>query len=272
MAISKLRSIFALILAVTALVTNGGCSGATQNVRVLSYNIHHGEGTDGVFDLHRIAAVIRESDPDLVSLQEVDRSTNRSGAVDQAGELARLTGMHVAYGSAMDYDGGAYGVAILSRVPILDTRNQPLPHTPGYEPRTALAVTVELGSIGPVVFIATHLQHNSETDRVAQAREICRVFVEEAGDVAAPMILAGDLNAQPGSAPMSVFMQSWRASDAADQPTFPSVHPDRKIDYVLLHPQGRNWRVLTVRVLDAPVASDHCPLLVEVRHDPLTRD
>ena len=75
------RWVLAAVLAWVLLV---GCSepGATR-LRVLSYNIHHGEGLDGRIDLERIASVIRASEADLVALQEVDQSTERSGGVDQ---------------------------------------------------------------------------------------------------------------------------------------------------------------------------------------------
>src|ERR1700724_2661395 len=83
-------------------------------LRVLTYNIHHGEGTDGRFDLSRLARVMKSVQPDVIALQEVDRGTERSGGVDQLAELARLTDMHAEFGKAMDYSGGGYGVAWLS--------------------------------------------------------------------------------------------------------------------------------------------------------------
>jgi len=77
----------------------------SSRIRVLSYNIHHGEGTDGKLDLARIAKVIEAAKPDLVALQEVDVEAQRSGKVDQAQELSRLTRLHVAFGPSMDFQG-----------------------------------------------------------------------------------------------------------------------------------------------------------------------
>src|SRR5688572_8882435 len=94
-------------------------------LRVLTYNIHHGEGTDGVFDLARIAEVIKSARADLVALQEVDQGTDRAGGVNQLDELARLTGMHAEFGKAMDYMNGGYGVAVLSRWPLVRAHNRP---------------------------------------------------------------------------------------------------------------------------------------------------
>ena len=89
-----------------ALLALAACASAPEHepqvVRVMTYNIHHGEGSDGRFDLQRLAQIIRDADPDLVALQEVDRNTARSGGVDQIAELSRLTGMHSAFGKALE--------------------------------------------------------------------------------------------------------------------------------------------------------------------------
>src|SRR5712671_3348280 len=81
-------------------------------VRVLTYNIHHGEGTDGEFDLPRLARIIEGTQADLIALQEVDQATDRASGVNELNELARLTHLHAAFGKAMDFQGGAYGVGI----------------------------------------------------------------------------------------------------------------------------------------------------------------
>src|SRR5258707_15896745 len=107
------------LLLLLALVWPGRLLAAPVVVRVLTYNIHHGEGTDGEFDLPRLANVIKSVEPDLVALQEVDEATERASGVDELAELGRLTGMHTAFGKAMDFQGGAYGVGVLSRWSIL---------------------------------------------------------------------------------------------------------------------------------------------------------
>ena len=123
---------------------------AAPILRVLTYNIHHGEGLDGRLDLARTAAIVSGADPDLVALQEVDRGTRRTGGQDQVAELERLTGMHAVFGKAMDYQGGAYGVAVLSRSPIRRISNRRLPGSPDREPRTALSVDVDARApVGP---------------------------------------------------------------------------------------------------------------------------
>ena len=81
-------------------------------LRVLCYNIHFGQGNDGVYDLKRLASVITSVKPDLVALQEVDVGVKRSGRVHQARRLAELTGMAVRYGPTQHYQGGLYGNAV----------------------------------------------------------------------------------------------------------------------------------------------------------------
>ena len=218
-------------------------------LRILTYNIHHGEGTDRKFDLERLAKIIKAAEPDVVALQEVDRKTRRASGVDQAAELGKLTGMHARFGKAMDYSGGEYGEAILSRLEPARTDVHALPHGPGREPRAAVAVTLAArDGLPELVFIGTHLCHQSTDDRVAQAKTINAAYPLDSKIVA---ILAGDLNARTGTPPMREFGCQWTD-------TMPKRN---KIDYVLFRPNDA-WRVVEAKVISEPVASDHNPVLV----------
>ena len=117
----------------------------SPRLRVLTYNIHHGEGMDRLFDYERLARIIRDAKPDLVALQEVDNATERSQGVDQATRLGELTKMHAAFGRAMYYSGGQYGEAVLSRFPIIDSRARVLPFRYGQEPRMRVGRTCQAG-------------------------------------------------------------------------------------------------------------------------------
>lgn len=214
----------------------------------------------GDFDLDLIAGVIKIGEPDLVALQEVDFMTRRSRGYDLATELGWRVKMASLFGRAMPYDGGGYGEGILSRYSFISSQNIPLPYTGKNEPRAALMVTTVLQSGDTVIFIGTHFDHTgNEADRILQARKVNELLA----DVRYPVILAGDLNAEPGSTPIVILEELWgRAYDvAAPSPTFPSDEPSKKIDYVMYYPKDR-WKVISSEVLCDTVASDHCALLV----------
>ncbi|MCA9016227.1 MAG: hypothetical protein KDA77_12915, partial [Planctomycetaceae bacterium] len=151
-----------------------GIEGAekTDTLRILCYNIHYGQGTDGKYDVARLAKVIERTKPDLVALQEVDVGVKRSGRVHEAQKLSELTGLEVRFGPTQHFEGGLFGNAVLTRLPILDVMIQPLPYTESTPklvtyPRGAIVVTVRGPDDKPLRFISTHFQHNLPADRVA---------------------------------------------------------------------------------------------------------
>jgi endonuclease/exonuclease/phosphatase family metal-dependent hydrolase len=227
-------------------------------VRVLTYNIHHGEGMDGEWDLARLARIISSTQPDLVSLQEVDQDTQRSGGVRQLDELARLTGLHPTFGRAMDYRGGEYGVGILSRWAPVSVENRPLPGTEDSEPRTALTVGIDAGPGVPrFFFTASHFESgpNGES-RLAQAQAINQRLATDDE----LRILAGDLNSAAESDPMFVLRTRWAEIVPSDPVTPANGRPRLRADYILVRPASR-WQVVDASVIDAPIASDHAPIL-----------
>ena len=232
-------------------------------VKVLSFNILHGATTKGDFNLDVLAQVIKNTNPDFVALQEVDFKTKRAKGYDLVTELGWRTKMAPVFGRAMFYDGGEYGEGVLSKYSFIQMRNVALPYSQGKEPRTALEVTTVLTSGDTVSFIGTHLDHvKDETDRIAQAKKINEFFSQNSH----PTILAGDLNAQPGSAPINMLEKVWDSAynKTNPKPTFPSDNPIRKIDYVMFFPKTR-WQVLETRVIQDTVASDHCAYLVKAQ-------
>ena len=253
---------FILLILIVITVCLTGCShlDSTQQpppqLRILTYNVHHCQGTDGKFDYNRIAKIINDLRPDVVALQEVDRKTNRSSGVDQAAVLAELTGLHHAFGRAIDFDSGQYGLAILSRLPISDVSNTPLQSLAGSEPRIALSVRVEpCSGIPDLTFIDTHLCHLNNQTRSMQTKQL-NEFADPDGNM--PVILAGDFNARPGSQPMNVLLDSnW----------LDAVAPQSRIDYVLLRKKDP-WEIIEVRIIDEPIASDHNPVIVTLRWSP----
>lgn len=235
---------------------------APLTLRILSYNIHHGEGVDGKLDLARIAAVIKAEKPDLVALQEVDQKTKRTKSVDQPAELARLTEMEVVFGGNIRLQGGEYGNALLSKHPIKRHQNHLLPNIDRSEQRGVLEVELELPGVKqPLLFLATHFDYRGDDhERIASAHQI-NDMVKKVADRSA--ILAGDLNDVLGSKTLEELQTVWISANTKPQPTVPVDKPASQIDFILFHPAPR-WRIRAFRVLDEAVASDHRPVLAEV--------
>jgi endonuclease/exonuclease/phosphatase family metal-dependent hydrolase len=225
----------------------------TRRITAMSYNIHHAEGMDSRIDLDRIAGIIKAADPDFVALQEVDRRTQRSGNVDQLVELATLTGLKGFYGKTLDYQGGEYGNAILLRENVREHCNVPLA---GREARGMVSVHTE----GGLLFLGTHFDVSREHDLRLAAAERINEWIQARNDV--PAILAGDLNAVRGTPALDKLGGAWTIA-GEEMPTIPVGVPRRQIDFILVRPAAR-WRVLEVRVLDDPIASDHRPIVAQL--------
>ena len=266
----RFRLLLCSICLIGSSLGSQGSEAEPPKLRVLCYNIHYGQGMDGAYDLERLAAVIRSVNPDLVALQEVDAGVRRSGGAHQARRLGELTGLQVRYGPTQHYQGGLFGNAVLTRLPILDVHIQPLPYTeatPELEtyPRGAIAVTVQAPDGKPLRFISTHFQHNLPEDRLAQARAINEHFTT---GPSLRSLLAGDMNATPEEAPVTELLRAWEhAIDEARAPSSPSQSPKRRIDYIFHRPAGA-FRVLYSRVVEEVMASDHHPVFAEFSLQP----
>lgn len=222
-------------------------------MRVLTWNIHHGEGADGRVDLERVAKVIMDQKPDVVLLQEVDRECDRSGKVDQIKELSRLTGMHGVFGEAMPLQGGGYGLGILSKFPIAQPMVCKLPGK--NEPRILFYAVVQRPE-GELVLANAHLEHTSEQERHAQAQ----MAFAELSKLTGPAVFGGDLNDGPGSKTVSVFIRApWdMVEKSGDKLTCPADAPKSEIDFLF----ARGLVVKSPAVVIAErVVSDHRPVL-----------
>jgi endonuclease/exonuclease/phosphatase family metal-dependent hydrolase len=227
----------------------------TENVvRVMSYNICNAVGMDHVTDYRRVADVINELAPDVIALQELDSVTNRSRQTDVLSRLAGLTGMYAVYGASIPYDGGAYGIGVLSKTQPLSWQRIPLP---GREEARSL-LTVEFADY---VFCCTHFSLNEE-DRLASVSLIDQAVKA----YHKPVFLAGDINAVPESPVIDAFRTNWQLLSDPRQFTWPSDHPDRTIDYLFGYvPGGFTYSVGQTRVVYGTEASDHLPLIADVR-------
>lgn len=235
-------------------------------VKVMSYNIHHANppSQPGIINLDTIAAIIRQQAPDFVALQEVDVRTKRSGTgIDQAAYLAQKLGMHHFFAKAIDYEGGEYGVAVLSKHPIKAAEKLALPIEAGSgaEPRVVAKTTVTLPNKEDIVFASTHLDFRSNSpSRQLQVQEIIRIFQAEQK----PVILAGDFNDTPNSETMQALQPLFTKSCEQCPFTIPQVSPNRTIDYILFSTKS-GWRASGHQVLSESFASDHLPIVATLQ-------
>lgn len=235
---------------------------AAGQIKVMSYNVHHCNppSKNDVIDIDAIAKTIARENPDLVALQEIDVNVNRSGKKDQLHEIAARAGYEFFYFSkAIDYDGGDYGVAILSRYPLSETQTFRLPteaSTKG-EPRVLSLATISLPGGRKIKFGSTHFdaQHPA-TNRLLQAKEINRI----SGDIKMPLIIAGDFNAEENSEVMKIIQSEFLLSCSNCAPTIPVVTPVKTIDFIAFRPKNHFTAVLH-KVVPEHYASDHLPVV-----------
>jgi endonuclease/exonuclease/phosphatase family metal-dependent hydrolase len=239
----------------------------TTALRVMTYNIHAGKDAAQLDNLERVAALIDSAAADIVLLQEVDRRTQRSSGIDHFEELRRLTGMHGAFGKSLDYQGGLYGIAVLSRWPVDSVAAVALAVDPpqarsagSYEPRIALHVRVHAGRAA-VHVINTHLDPGAPG--TYRRQELIAALAHIKQNIAAhePLLFGGDLNARPNTTDIQAvsfaLTDAFAACGQGTGETFPAHAPDRRIDYIFY----RGARCTAARVLETQ-ASDHRPMLV----------
>ncbi|MEH6939996.1 endonuclease/exonuclease/phosphatase family protein [Bacillus sp. JJ664] len=245
--------------------------GNETEIKVMSYNIHHGEGTDTNLDLQRIAKVIKQSDADIIGLQEVDNHfSERSNFEDQAKWLANYLGMQYTYAANLDYEPlqvgqqrRQYGTAVLSKYPILSAENHlltniPYPVSPT-EQRGLLETVINVKG-NHVNFYNTHLDNKRAEQRDLQIREVLDIANQNEG----ANIFVGDFNAIPESAEIIKMTAQYKdVFDVLGQNedyTIPVDKPNRRIDYIFT---SEDVKISTGEVINTS-ASDHLPIAAEL--------
>ena len=222
-------------------------------LRVMSYNVHVGTGVDKQIDLRRVADVINRERPDLVGLQEVDVRVERTRRVDQLAELARLTGMHAAFAPNLEYQGGWYGVAVLSRFPVRKIEHRLFDHLREAERRGCLLVEVEADG-RRLSFATTHLDYQHHDNRRFETEQLLATL----NGARAALVVAGDFNDEPTGASYKLMLARFGDAWAAASPpgeglTYPADKPVKRIDYIFHTARLRARRAWVVESL----ASDH---------------
>ena len=269
-------------LAIGALIALTACSksnntedplkpGADKQIlKVMSYNIHIGNPpseAEGVVKLEAAANAIKTANPDLVALQEVDKFTTRSGIdLDQAKKLADFTGMHYYFAKALNRSNGEYGVAVLSKFPIITTSRYSLPvqSGTGAELRVAGIIQVEIPGGKRIYFVSTHFDHLAESNRELHARELLKA-IQPYKD--APIIVGGDFNMPPSSDTWNILKTEMAMTCSTCPGTFPATNPNTTIDYLLLNKQAQSvFKVKNHQTVNERYASDHLPIVAELEY------
>lgn len=258
-----LSAVFLPVLFMCVGCANTDLKTAPSSFRVLSYNIHHGEGIDKKIDLQRIAAVIKESKADIVGLQEVDRGVERTDRRDLPKELAKLTGMKVYFERNIIYQGGDYGNAVLTKFPIKKKKNTHYKMLWPDEQRGVIQVFLNVHG-KDLLFMNTHIDYRpDDAERLLNAEEM-RKIIAAAGKT--PVILCGDFNSSPGSSThnkIKEFMSdTWELVGHGDGFSFSAETPASRIDYLWITKDS--IQPLQMEVLKSD-ASDHLPVMGEFR-------
>lgn len=224
-------------------------------LKVLCYNLRFGE----LASLEQLAAFIKEQNPDVVALQEVDVRTFRPQALHQNDkdfitELGFRTGMLTAYGKTIPHAGGYYGIGILSKYPLASVERIYLPKSEnGREQRALLVADVEYEENQYFTFACTHLDTPNTEERQAQVKKLNEVLQTKPY----PVIIAGDFNARPDSREISEGMGAWKAVCKMG-PTSPANNPRSQIDYIFCYPKDK-WDSVEATIYQVQL-SDHLPI------------
>ena len=232
-------------------------------LRLVTYNIHHAEGRDKVLDLDRIVSVVLALQPDVVCLQEVDRNLPRTQHLDFPALLSEKLGMPGYFTANYKFQGGEYGNATFSKLPLLSWKNEALPGGPGLEPRGCLE-TVFDWSGGPVTVWNTHLGLKP-AERDAQVTHILAHGFPDS------VIFCGDMNENTkakGLAKVVAALGEPPELRWCDDPSFPTLSPRMRIDHVFAGKHFHVTRCEVVRNEISSIASDHLPIVAELRRAP----
>jgi endonuclease/exonuclease/phosphatase family metal-dependent hydrolase len=292
-----------MAFAMAGFVRNAESQGQQENtaLRVMTYNIKHGQGNDAcedpeatpgvvppqdcAVDLERAADVIRAQDPDVIAIQEVDRFWARSGVEDQPARLAELLSMNPCYAANLDHPADEhseqphqYGVLILTKAPVISCQNTLFPSVEGWEQRGLLEARIEVEGAGEIAILATHFQAGRSSDpeeAVRQRTQEADLTAERVKSLDVPVILMGDLNARPDDTELTNLMttdtglqDAWAvAGDGTDgftSPASPDEGAKARIDYILVS-DGIDVTGCQVVVNDETrIAADHYPVVAEL--------
>ena len=243
-----------------------------------SYNIAAGR----VSSPEELGKAIKAMNADFVALAEVDRNTERSGHKDQLDIIAKEAQMYPIFGKAIDFEGGEFGPALLSKYPVIKSQNFLLPVPGDGRQHVLIVAEVQVPNFSePVLFMAAHLDYKEDaTVRMKQVQEINAVAIASIKTVfpgieSRVKILAGDFNEVNGTDVMNEIYRYWDPvlDENADNRTWPAINPALAIDHILTY-KGQKWEVKDVIIpnenpvwnnINWPTVSDHVPVIAKIK-------
>lgn len=234
-----------------------------MELTLVSYNIHSGIGTDGRFDLHRVGEVLREVDADIIALQEVGDFRHKTSREDQPEHLAELLGLHMAFGPNVVRNGRRYGNAILSRLPILKSKNYDL-SVGRREPRGALRCDLDLGEGRQLHLFCLHLGLSIGERRAQEALLLSSDILRDAVRTD-PVVVCGDFNTWGNGAMPSLVRKAIHDAAlelGAPSRTYPTRLPLLRLDRIYVDVTVKPLDIHPHRTKLSAVASDHLPLVM----------
>ncbi|EKT57599.1 endonuclease/exonuclease/phosphatase family protein [Providencia sneebia] len=246
-------------------------------IKVATYNIGKNELSSDVSDFKKLNQAIAKIDADVIVLTEVDNKTARSNKVDQLATLAKDNKMHYAFGKALDFDGGEYGVGILSKYPIEKSKVINLPSGDA-EQRVVLVSQINKPDFdSPIIIMGTHLDWQKDpTIRIGQVRHILDASTGDTDtgfdNIAASIkILAGDFNSTSEEQPIKELRYFWNPVEKSDvnHRSWPAVNPAIDIDHIFTF-KGQVWDVKNLVIpkdnkdFQWSQVSDHLPIIAEL--------
>ncbi|MBK8179413.1 MAG: endonuclease/exonuclease/phosphatase family protein [Planctomycetes bacterium] len=227
---------------------------------LVTWNLLHGANEQGALNLEAKGRYLRGLQADLTFLQEIDRGCRRTGAVDQMQVLGAITQQRPAFASFMDYQGGEYGLGMLTGLPAFEPLALRLPD--GDEPRAALLWEVEVEG-ERLLCVNVHFNWvEDDGARFAQATALLAVLATRGG----ACIVAGDFNDRPGSRTLAAFQAAGFRHADPHGPTWNAREPSKDIDHVLIRSgAGLALESLGGAILDGDLLSDHRAVNVRLR-------
>ncbi|WP_034062113.1 endonuclease/exonuclease/phosphatase family protein [Lacinutrix jangbogonensis] len=236
-----------------------------MKLKIMSYNIRHGEGLDTILDLSRAAEIINYFAPDLCALQEVDHFCLRSGSVEQTEYLAKKTETKGTFGAFMPFDGGNYGMATLSAKPIISTKVLELPDGI-HEPRSSLIQEIEITKTHSILFANVHLDWISGNEGNISRLNQAKALIAYLNTLDKAVIITGDFNCTPNAPTMQYFAREGFvfAKKSEDNLSFQGKEK-AEIDHLIYRENDKlKFKIEKIMLLKEPIASDHRPLAVEL--------